>query len=467
MGGLLPSGAIRHLSGFGMSRFADGYVFQPRTLAEMSAVFKEARDSNRKVVIRGAGKSYGDAAIGTELVILEMTKFNSIPSWDAYTGVIECQGGVTLEEIWRLALPHGWWLPVVSGTMKPTLAGALAMNIHGKNNWLRGTLGEHVLELELLLTSGEVRQLTPKDDLFFAVVSGAGLLGVITRVKLQLKRVTSGDVRVEAFSCRNWNDQFEAFDRYEGNAEYVVSWIDCFAKGEAAGRGILHAAWHEDEPPDAPSLNISHQDLPSKVLGIFPKSFVWRFLRLFNNPLGMCFVNTAKHFAGAWREHGKTHKQSLAAYNFLLDYVPGWEKAYLPGGLVQCQFFIPKLSARRVFQTLVEMQQEAGLESYLAVMKRHRPDRFLLSHAVDGYSLALDFKVTNENREVLWRLAEKMNELALQHGGRFYFAKDSTLTADQAARFLGKSLDAFRELKKLYDPEGLLTSELAQRVGLV
>ena len=41
---------------------------------------------------------------------------------------------------------------------------------------------------------------------------------------------------------------------------------------------------------------------------------------------------------------------------------------------------------------------------YLGVLKRHRPYPFLMTHAVDGYSLALDFKVTKRNRLDNWFL---------------------------------------------------------------
>ena len=60
-----------------------------------------------------------------------------------------------------------------------------------------------------------------------------------------------------------------------------------------------------------------------------------------------------------------------------------------------------------------------------------------MSHAVDGYSLALDFPVNAHNRERLWALTAKLNALVLKAGGRFYFAKDSTLDNASAANYLG------------------------------
>lgn len=203
-------------------------------------------------------------------------------------------------------------------------------------------------------------------------------------------------------------------------------------------------------------------------MGLVPKSVVWRVLRGLNRRAGMRLLNGAKHHASRLLGNGKPHLQSLVAFSFLLDYVPNWRWAYLPGGFIQYQSFIPKEHAREVFRRQIAMQQEAGLESFLGVLKRHRPDRFLFSHAVDGYSLALDFKVTQGNWPRLQALAHRMNDLVLEAGGRFYLAKDSTLRPSDARAYLGDAtLERFARWKDVFDPERLLTSALAQRLELV
>ena len=88
-----------------------------------------------------------------------------------------------------------------------------------------------------------------------------------------------------------------------------------------------------------------------------------------------------------------------------------------------------------------------------------------MTHSVDGYSLALDFPVTARKRESLWALTAKLNALVLAAGGRFYFAKDSTLDGRSAATYLtGETLDKFFALKRRCDPENLLQTDLARRL---
>jgi len=463
---LLPQERLVGLTGYGMRSEADGYLFRPTSIDEIRDVFSLARATGRRICLRGAGRSYGDANIGAETLTVDISRMRRILSWDPKTGLLDCEAGVTIEDMWRGVLEDGYWPPVVSGTMFPTVAGALAMNIHGKNNFRVGTIGEQVVDMDVLFPNGELMTLTPADELFYQVISGAGLLGVIVRAKFKMKHISTGDLRVFASSPRNWNEQVEVFERFEPDADYMVSWIDCFGKGDASGRGQFHGAWYvHSEQPYSPTLRPDHQDLPDAIMGFFPKSSVWRFLKLFCNRPGMRFINGAKHRAGALLGDHKTHHQSLVAFSFLLDYVPNWRNAYLPSGFIQYQSFVPKDHAGDVFAAQIAYQQEAKLESFLGVMKRHRPDRFMFSHAVDGYSLALDFKIPRGDWPRLERLCHRMNDLVLKAGGRFYFAKDSTLRRSDVETYLGQeTLTKFRETKSHLDPDNLLTSELAKRL---
>lgn len=461
--------AIRRLQGFGMFAEADGYVFRPTTVDEIREVVELARQTGRKIVLRGAGRSYGDASIAPEALALDISRMARILVWDKSTGVLTAEAGVTIEQLWRTVLEDGYWPPVVSGTMYPTLAGALAMNIHGKNAYRVGPIGDSVQQIGVLIPNGEHRRIDSDDPLFASVVSSAGLLGIITEVTLKMKKIASGDLRVLPLSCRNWEHQIEVFESLENDADYMVSWIDCFALGKASGRGVFHAGWYaEDGAGMAITLDQRHQDLPDTILGFFPKSVVWRFLKLLNNRVGMRLVNAAKHHSARILGNGKPHPQSLVGFSFLLDYVPHWRQAYLPDGFIQYQSFVPRSEAIGVFRRQIELQHRAGIVSFLGVLKLHRPDRYLFSHGVDGYSLALDFKVSRKNWPKLQALCHQMNDLVLDAGGRFYLAKDYTLRPTDVRRYLGEqTLSEFRRLKAELDPDNLLTSALARRVGLV
>jgi FAD/FMN-containing dehydrogenase len=331
-------------------------------------------------------------------------------------------------------------------------------------------MGDHCLELDLLTPAGGLKTISRDHDpeLFHAVIGGFGQLGLITRARIQLKRVHSGLTEAEAAAAPDLGSLLQRLDDAKDDWEYVVGWLDAFSSGKKLGRGLLHFARHldADEDPDPrTSLDPATQDLPATLFGVVPKSLMWRMMKPFTNNLGMRAINFAKYLHGSVLADGAVYRQSLAAFSFLLDYVPNWKKVYLPGGLIQHQSFVPVAAAEPVFRQQLEICRKRGMPSYLGVLKRHRPDDFLLTHAVDGFSLALDFPVTEGRRAELWAMIRELAEPVVAAGGRFYPAKDAALPGElYRATFRRGELETFNELKRRVDPHRLLRSALAERL---
>jgi FAD/FMN-containing dehydrogenase len=346
------------------------------------------------------------------------------------------------------------------------------MNIHGKNNFAVGTIGDAIRELDIVLPTGDVKTCSraANADLFHASIGGFGMLGAFSRLVLETKRVYSGELEVTGVATRNLREMMAYFEEKKATSDYLVGWIDCFGAGDAAGRGLIHDARYlapgEDPHPEE-TLQIAHQELPGKILG-FPKSEVWRILRLFRHDPGMRLINLAKVVSGRFEGMRGPYRQSHAQFAFLLDYVPNWKWAYGRKdrtGLIQYQTFLPKETAYDVYTELLRRNQRAGLVPYLGVFKRHRPDPFWLTHSNDGWSFAMDFLVTPSNRERLWKHCAELTEVVLAGRGKFYFAKDLVIgRQDMLRMFPPDKLDAFLALKREVDPDNLLQTDLSRRV---
>lgn len=460
---------LTRLQNFGRSIASTAYVYRPTHVEQIVDLFALAARQGFTVGMRGSGRSYGDAALNAGNVVLDVRRMNRVLEWNPATGVIRVEPGVTIQQLWQTGLEDGWWPAVVPGTMFPTLGGCLAMNIHGKNNYVAGPIGEHVLEFTALLPTGEHLTCSPQAnaDLFHAFISGMGLLGVFTSITLQLKHIYSGNIKVHAWAASNLKQMMADFEPIKSESDYLVGWVDSLVGGSALGRGQIHQAHYfqpGEDPTAAPTLKLDYQILPDTFFGLVPKSILYQLMRPFANDWGWALVNTGKYLSSRLSHHHH-FVQSLVAFSFLLDYVPNWELSYGRGGMIQYQAFVPKDAAPDVFCELLRHQQRRGLPNYLSVLKRHRPDQFLLSHAVDGYSLAMDFRVTAGNRPRLQKMADELTEIVLQAGGRFYFAKDSLISPTAAARFLGEeTLARFRQLKAQCDPQNLLQTELYRRL---
>ena len=456
------------VSGWGMTHFSMSPVLKPETEEEIREIFEFANKNKTKLTFRGGGCSYGDASTNEKGLIIDMSNFNQILNWDKTKGVIKIQSGASLKHLWEFSIEEGFWPPVVSGTMHPSLGGLLSMNVHGKNSFKVGTIGEHVLEFTFMTPNGKIltANRNKNKEIFFSAISGFGMLGAFLTVTLKLKKLNSGKLKVFPKRVENLKEMIDYFEKEEKSSDYLVGWVDSYSKGKSLGRGVIHKAINlsEGEDPDFPeNLSLEKQNLPLKFFGIIPKSIMWLFFLPFANYYGLKILNLVKFISSKFEP--KEYLQGHAEYAFLLDYVPNWKFIYKPGSMIQYQCFLPKENALEGFTEIFTTCQKRKIVSFLSVFKKHRPDPFLLTHSVDGYSMAMDFPVTKKNKENLWSMIYELDEIVLTSKGKFYLAKDLTLRPEIVQRAFPKTnLEKFKNLKKKLDPKSILESDLYRRI---
>jgi len=99
---------------------------QSFTLEEEARASLEGMDS---VIGRGNGRCYGDASLGD--TTFGTLKFDKVLSFDRGQGIFTCESGITLDQILKIIVPSGWFLPVTPGTKFITVGGAVASDVHG------------------------------------------------------------------------------------------------------------------------------------------------------------------------------------------------------------------------------------------------------------------------------------------------------------------------------------------------
>jgi decaprenylphospho-beta-D-ribofuranose 2-oxidase len=411
-----------------MANRARSWLYRPRGEEEVVAAILDARRRGLTIGHRGAGQSYGDAALNEGGAVLMSEGLDRILDFDPDRGMVRAETGTTIETLWKTVLPYGWWPPVVPGTMKVTLGGAVAMNVHGKNQYRKGSVGDHVSALSVVRSDGSLEHVDRRSSpgRVQETIGAQGLTGFITEVTLALTRVHGGHLEVESWSTGSLEESVAALDRKAADSDYAVGWVDCFPDRSRGGRGILHFArtLPADHPRAGRAMTPEEQRLPPRLAGVLPRAWAWRVLRMFTNDPGMRMLNLGRGLSGRFR-HGRRYLQTHAAFHFLLDYAPGWKRAYGPEGLLQYQLFVPHADAVDVFREALRIQRRLGVVSYLGVLKRHRADEYPASYSVDGFSLALDFPVRSSSLAALRGLCWAFGDLLRDVGGAIYAAKDA------------------------------------------
>src|SRR5438105_116979 len=178
----------------------------------------------------GQGRSYGDCCLNDGGKLLRTAGLDRFISFDSGSGLLRCEAGITLGEILRLAVPRGYFLPVVPGTKHVSVGGAIANDIHGKNHHRAGTFGRHVLRMELLRSEEGTVAIAPEDELFHATVGGLGLTGLITWAEIALRRIPVAAVRTEAIPFHGIDEFLALSQESDERFEYTVAWMDVLAR---------------------------------------------------------------------------------------------------------------------------------------------------------------------------------------------------------------------------------------------
>jgi decaprenylphospho-beta-D-ribofuranose 2-oxidase len=445
------------LTGWGRTTPTLASVHRPVDAGRVAELM--ARPGERGTIARGLGRAYGDAAQNAGGRVLSLLGVRGVHGFDPGRGTITVGAGLSIGDLARLVLPHGWFPPVLPGTSHVTIGGAIAADVHGKNHHREGSFCDHVRSLELVTPGGERRTVSAADDrdVFAATAGGMGLTGVIVAATIELLAVETDRVRVDTERAESLDDLMDRMERGDDGYRYSVAWVDCLARGRRLGRSVLMRGEHagrEDLAGERSGASETAAFAPPRVLSAPP-----------GVPSGLLSTPALRAFNEAYfrrsprREHGRF--EALHSYFHPLDVVGDWNRLYGPRGLLQYQLVVP-FGAEEALREVVERLAEARAPAFLAVLKRFGGGRGLLSFPIPGWTLTMDLPA---GRPELAPLLDGLDELVVEAGGRLYLAKDSRLRPE-LLEAMYPELDRWREIRAGLDPEGSLRSDLGRRIGL-
>ena len=399
-----------------------------------------------KLIPCGNGRSYGDSALNSNIV--DVRSKNYFIDFNEEIGLLHIQAGVLLSEILESFVPRGWFLKVTPGTKFITVGGAIASDIHGKNHHIEGCFSECIKEFKIMLADGEVvtcsKEATP--NLFKATCGGQGLTGIILDAKIYLKKINSQYINQTTIKTKNLKETFKAFEEYQ-DKPYSVAWIDCLAKGDKIGKCLLMVGDFRDDG------KLDYKVKKQKSIPFNFPSFVlnnWS-VRVFN-----------------WLYYGKV-KQKLSkqivdidTFFYPLDAIGHWNHIYGKNGFTQYQFILPKESSYEGLEEVLTAISKSGKGSFLAVLKLYgKANDNYLSFPMEGYSLALDFKI----EKGLFDLLDKLDEIVVKYKGRIYLAKDVRVSKKTFEKGYPK-IESFRQYRKENKMDSKFQSLQSKRVGI-
>ncbi len=403
--------------------------------------------SEQKALIAyGNGRSYGDSALNDNIV--HTRPYDCLLAFDETEGLLHVQAGVLLSEILDVIVPKGWFLKVTPGTKLITVGGAIASDVHGKNHHVEGCFSESVKSFRIMLANGEVvtcsREKTP--ELWRATCGGMGLTGIILEATLSLKKINSQYIEQTTIKTKNLRETFEAFESY-AHMPYSVAWIDCLAADSERGRCLLMAGDFKDDG----DLDYHHKT---------QKSIPFNFPDFALNNWSVKAFN--RLYYSKVKERVSYQIVDIDTFFYPLDAIGHWNRIYGKQGFTQYQFILPKETSYEGLDEILAAIAESGKGSFLAVLKLYgKENANYLSFPMEGYSLALDFKI----EKGLFKLLDRLDTIVVKYGGRIYLTKDVRVSKEVFEQGYPQ-IEMFRKYRKEQGMDRKFQSLQSKRVGI-
>ena len=135
---------------------------------------------------------------------------------------------------------------------------------------------------------------------------------------------------------------------------------------------------------------------------------------------------------------------------------------YGKGGFTQYQFALPKESGKEGMREILNRIAASKMGSFLAVLKAFgKGNSNYMSFPIEGYTLALDFKL---NEKAL-NLLDELDKIVMDYGGRLYLCKDSRMSRSMLEHGY-PDLDKFISVRREYGADKVLNSLQSTRLGI-
>ncbi len=448
-----PDATTQTLSGWGRTASTRSLVCRPQGAAAVEALFASPTD---RVIARGLGRSYGDAAQCSGGLTVDASGLSSVDEVDADAATVHVGAGVSLHELMRRVIPQGWFVAVTPGTRYVSVGGAIAADVHGKNHHRDGSFARHVVDMTLATPRGTVTVSPDADpELFWATAGGMGLTGIVLDATLRLIPIETTWMQVENRPFTRLDDLMTEMEKTDASHRYSVAWLDCVRRRHGDVHSILTRGDHAPAASLPPRLQGRRLEVPGD-----PRLDVWR-----QPPVRLVNRASVRAFNETWfRALGRSYDavRPLAPFFHPLDGVARWNLLYGAGGFVQYQLGVGS-DRGDVVERSVDAVSESGVPSLIAVLKRFGPGTpGPLSFPQEGWTLAVDFPVGPAG---LPRLLDRLDEDVAAAGGRVYLAKDARLRPELLATMYPR-LDEMAAVRRRVDPDGLLDSDLSRRLGI-
>eukprot|EP01080_Neovahlkampfia_damariscottae_P001102 gene1102-10616_t len=161
------------------------FIHYPYTLDDLQDILKQVKENNERIKIIS---SLEEAKQSTS-VLISLEKFSTLLQVNEDNNTIKVETGATLKQLVEELKEHKMSFSNLPSNENETIYSVLAYGVHGTSKKY-GILSTMVLEIELLIASGEILRLSKDEnyEIYLACLCNLGCLGIPITVTIQLEK---------------------------------------------------------------------------------------------------------------------------------------------------------------------------------------------------------------------------------------------------------------------------------------
>ena len=430
-------------------------IFYPKNKEEILALIKYSNLNNLKILTIGSSVSWYDTVFNTKNIIINLKHYKKIFVLDKKRGVLTISASYKILEVIEKINKSGWTIYSVPGYPHATLGGCVSNDVHGKDSFLYGNFGDSIIEIEIILSNNRLVKCskTKNQNIFKSAIGGLGLIGIITKIKLKLKKINKS-YTTNIYICKNYKELVKEIYYKKQKYNYLYGWIDFYSKKNQLGRGIIFKTKANDS---SNSGNLNQKSFITRFKS-FLKNIIFNFFTRYNlnKYLNILFFNSFKlqknEFFSSYREVA-----------WPLDDIDV-KKAIYPNSFYEIQFIIKKENLPNALKEFIEKCQSLKINTFITGIKIHKKSKNYLSFAEDGVSINANQIFNKKNEKYETKKFLSLYNYVLKKNYKMYICKDFFFRRKSFNKnyILYKN---FIKIKKRFDKKNLFHSDFFKRIN--
>ena len=443
-------------SNYSNYKISKSNIFFPKNNKEIFQIIDFAIKKKLKILSIGSSLSWYDTIFNSSNIIINLRNYKNIFLFDDKNGILTVSPSYKIHEVLDKINNFGWSIYSIPGSLDVTIGGCISNDVHGKDTFKFGNFGENIIEIEVILSDKKIIKCSKETnkEIFKSIIGGLGLIGIITKVKLKLKKINLF-YEVTNHIGNNYKEIIKELYFHREKYDYIFGWIDTYAKNEKIGRGVIFKSkkyfpTNENFISKKNLASTLKLKLQEKIFSFCVKNNLTKYLNIF-------FIKSLMFKKNRNINSYKEITYPLTAYGIDI------KKIIFPHSFFEVQIILSKNTLPGSLPEFIKKCQSLNLKGFVIGIKMHKNSDNYLSFAGDGVSININQIFTKENEKQIIQKFHELYKFVIEKNHKIYLCKDFFLEKNNFFKNYELAKQFF-SIKEKYDKNNLFSSDFLDRI---